>query len=83
MRFNGLGVLKLSIAIALVALIWMLLLPSISDLQSVRSRIDGNRAAGVNPTAVFYTDHPGMADIERNIDSIVNAKLSSFWKPGD
>jgi len=29
-----------------------------SDIPSVRDRIDGNRKAGVNPTAVFYTDHP-------------------------
>jgi hypothetical protein len=35
--------------------------------------------AGINPSAVFYTDHPKMAEIERRIDRVVNSEESSFW----
>jgi hypothetical protein len=65
----------------LIAFVWLFLLPSLSTLASIRQRIDGNRAAGINPTAVFYTDHPGMADIERSMAASVEAPTQWFWKP--
>jgi hypothetical protein len=58
----------------------MFVLPVVGEFPSVRQRIEGNRAAGINPTAVFYTDHPAMADIERSIAAKVNAPNSSFWQ---
>jgi len=74
-------VMKLSLALIVIAVVWLTVLPRLSDIPSVRGRIDGNRNAGVNPTAVFYTDHPGMADFERSIQSRVDAPTGWFWKP--
>jgi len=71
----------LALALVMMAVIWLSVLPRLSDIPSVRDRIDRNRNAGVNPTAVFYTDHPGMADFERNIQSRVEAPNGWFWKP--
>jgi hypothetical protein len=80
MRFINLGVLKFGCACALVVAVWMFVLPVLGEFTSVRQRIEGNRAAGINPTAVFYTDHPSMADIERSIAAKVNAPTGSFWQ---
>ncbi|MCY2976196.1 MAG: hypothetical protein NTW52_16195 [Planctomycetota bacterium] len=80
MRFINTGVLKFACACAVVVAVWMLVLPVVGDFPSVRQRIEGNRAAGINPTAVFYTDHPAMADIERSIAAKVNAPTGSFWQ---
>jgi len=72
--------LKILFCIMLViAGVWMIILPLVSDLPTVRKRIENNRTAGINPTAVFYTDHPGMVDIERNIQARVDSSPESFW----
>lgn len=63
-----------------VFVLWTWILPRISDLDVVRNRIEKNRAAGINPTAVFYTDHPGMSSIERNIAARVEHPNKSFWQ---
>jgi hypothetical protein len=73
--------IKLALSMVLIAVIWLTVLPRLSDIPSVRERIERNRNAGVNPTAVFYTDHPGMADFERSIQSRVEAPTGWFWKP--
>ncbi len=82
MRINSSGQLRFACASALVVIVWMCVLPVIGNFPSVRKRIDGNRAAGINPTAVFYTDHPAMADIERAIAARVDAPTGSFWHFG-
>jgi len=74
------GLFQFILACTIIIAIWMFVLPVVSDFPSVRHRIDGNRDAGINPTAVFYTDHPGMADIERSIASRVDSPTGSFWK---
>jgi len=74
------GFFQLMFACTIITAIWMFVLPVVSEFPSVRHRIDGNRNAGINPTAVFYTDHPGMSDIERSIASRVNSPTGSFWK---
>jgi len=75
------GTTQLSIAMIIIVGVWLFLLPRVSDIPSVRARIDSNRGAGINPTAVFYTDHPGMADIERSVQSRVESPGGWFWKP--
>jgi len=74
------GTIGLLIAILAIVGVWLLVLPTVSNLPSVRERIDSNHAAGINPTAVFYTDHPGMADIERSVQSRVDSPTGWFWK---
>ena len=52
-----------------MAIVWGWVLPRLATLDAVRSRIDSNRRAGINPTAVFYTDHPTMPEIENRIEA--------------
>ena len=74
------GVWRLSFALLAILAVWLIVLPAVSQMDPVRHRIDANREAGINPTAVFYTDHPSMADIERRMDAKVNAPSAWFWK---
>jgi hypothetical protein len=74
------GVVRLSLATVAIMAVWLVVLPAVGELASVRQRIEGNHAAGINPTAVFYTDHPAMADIERRIAAKVDAPSAWFWK---
>ena len=63
--------------LAVMAIIWGWVLPRLTDLDAVRSRIDSNRKAGINPTAVFYTDHPTMREIENRIENRIGARPSA------
>jgi len=74
------GAVRLSFAAVAIIAVWLVVLPALGQLASVRHRIDGNHAAGINPTAVFYTDHPAMTDIERRIAAKVDAPSAWFWK---
>ena len=51
---------RLAVALAAVAVIWLLLLPRIAALPAVRATIEQNEAAGVDPAAKFYTEVPAM-----------------------
>ena len=70
---------RLLIAVVAIVACWGFVLPKLAQLPSVRDRIDRFEQAGINPSAVFYTDHPKMAEIERRIDSVVNSEQSTFW----
>jgi hypothetical protein len=79
MKSDRSGIYRFAIACSVIVAVWMFVLPVLSDLPSVRNRIERNRAAGINPTAVFYTDHPGMVEIERTIASYVDSRSGAFW----
>ena len=59
--------------LAAMAIVWGWILPRLATFDAVRSRIETNRKAGINPTAVFYTDHPTMPDIENRIENRIDA----------
>lgn len=67
--------------LASVTMIWLTILPRIGQVPTVRMRIESNQAAGINPTAVFYSDHPSMRETERKIESIVDHSDGAFWAP--
>lgn len=73
--------LGLVFVLASVSMIWLTILPRIGQVPTVRMRIESNQAAGINPTAVFYSDHPSMRETERKIESIVYHSDGAFWAP--
>jgi hypothetical protein len=75
------GILRLVLVGLVVGFVWLYVLPRIGESPSVQHRIQRFRQAGINPTAVFYTDHPEMANIERNIAAHVDHSQGAFWKP--
>lgn len=73
------GGTKLTASVILLAIIWLGILPLFSRLPNVQEKLDTYQRAGIDPYAVFYSDHPGMRDVERRVDSIVNGHDDSFW----
>lgn len=52
------GGLKLLLIAAAAAVLWLVILPAIASLPAVQSRIEFNEERGIDPAAMFYTDHP-------------------------
>lgn len=48
--------LKLTCAVLLTGLIWLVVLPRLSRWEPIRERIRANEAAGIDPSALFYSD---------------------------
>jgi hypothetical protein len=71
----------LVIVLGIVSTVWLVVLPRIGESPAVRIRIERHRSSGINPTAVFYTDHPGMTNIERSVASCVDHPDRAFWIP--
>lgn len=57
---------KLLAMSALMAIIWLVMLPRISRIQSIRTMIDSQQAAGIDPSAMFYSDLEHLSYRERN-----------------
>jgi hypothetical protein len=53
---NIAGRCKLLLATTFITLIWTVLLPRISTWQPIESMIRAHRDAGVDPSAMFYSD---------------------------
>jgi len=58
-------------ALAIAGLLWLVLLPAIGNVPSVRRYIDYNERAGIDPSAKFYSELPAMG---RLIDRAVTAQ---------
>ena len=50
------GRCRLLMAATFVALIWMVVLPRVAKWQPVESMIRSHQAAGIDPSAMFYSD---------------------------
>lgn len=46
----------LLITTLLIAFIWMVLLPRVAKWQPIQNRIRAHEAAGIDPSAMFYSD---------------------------
>lgn len=70
----------LFITLALSCLVlWGIVLPRIAQWDSVQNRADLYSKAGINPAAIYYTDHPSMQEIEARVKRKLHSNnLSSF-----
>lgn len=50
------GAWRLAVACAAIALLWLAVLPMVGRQEAVRRHIDRNRARGIHPDAMFYTE---------------------------
>ncbi|MBX3413354.1 MAG: hypothetical protein KF708_11745 [Pirellulales bacterium] len=46
--------------VALAALVWLVVLPTLGNVPSVRAYIEYNERAGIDPSAKFYSELPAM-----------------------
>lgn len=68
MMSNERGATAFGLGCLFVAVIWLLVLPRVARWPQVRARIERNQGAGINPTAVFYTEHPMTRDLNQRIE---------------
>jgi hypothetical protein len=57
------GAVSLGVAVGAIAVIWLVVLPRVGSLGSVREFVRRNETAGINPSAVYYTEVEAMGAI--------------------
>jgi hypothetical protein len=68
----GLG--ALAICTAIIALLWLAVLPQIGNLPAVRATIRRNDSLGIDPSAKFYSELPAMPAL---LDHVRDARRQS------
>jgi hypothetical protein len=63
------GRIALAAIVAVAAVVWLAILPGVADHPAMRANIERNDRLGIDPTAKFYTEVPGMADFREHVDS--------------
>lgn len=77
------GVLHLALAVGCIALVWLVVLPQLGRQANVRAMIDRNEALGIDPSAKFYTELPGMDGYLERVESRRRIAGAAFWGMGD
>lgn len=67
MQRNHNGSIALLGFVVAVVVMWGLILPRVARWQSVQDRADRFSKAGINPAAIYYSDHPSMREIEARV----------------
>ena len=71
---DRLGAIRFAVGCAAIAFLWLLVLPALSRQGSVRRHIERNRAQGIHPDAMFYTEMGAIDGIQL---VYVDGKLTS------
>jgi hypothetical protein len=58
----------LVLVMAVFAVVWCGLLPIVASWEVVKARTDRFEEVGINPAAIYYTDHPSMREMESKIE---------------
>ena len=62
--------LRLALAVAAAGVIWLVILPRVGSWGPVREFVRGNEAAGINPSAVYYTEVEAMGGIGERLKAV-------------
>lgn len=76
-RLRGFYLLMASVAV--IAVLWMMVLPQISGSFSVRTYIERNERLGIDPSVKFYTDLPAMPALYDRIERANHREAGAFW----
>ncbi|MEC7978453.1 MAG: hypothetical protein VX189_05915 [Planctomycetota bacterium] len=69
---------KLTLFVVAVLGGWCLLLPRVSQLESVQNRVQYYEERGIDPAAFFYDDHPGSELWESKVRDAVERNPKAF-----
>jgi hypothetical protein len=58
---------------------WGWILPWVNSCQDVRQYVERQRSAGINPSSLYYTEHPSAMAWEDSIRDRVDQNASLFW----
>jgi hypothetical protein len=72
---------RLSFALTVLGLVagWWIVLPQLSEIPLIHEHIEAMRRQGINPSAIYYSDHPGHRDWERRIQDRIIRNQQAFW----
>ncbi|MBC8350660.1 MAG: hypothetical protein H8E66_01655 [Planctomycetes bacterium] len=70
---------RLSLALAAIVVIWGLVLPRLERMPTVQARIKHLNENGIDPAALFYSDHEGMGRWEASIRETQRQHPEAFW----
>ena len=73
--------LRFVVAIVAVGVLWLVLLPNLGEVPTIRAQIEANEAQGINPGAMYYTELEAMPRIIDEVDRKREAASEAFWKP--
>lgn len=73
------GILRLMGASALVAFVWLVALPHLCARPEMRERIERERAAGIDPGAMFYTELPAMHRLRGRMNRLESERPGAWW----
>lgn len=80
-RSSRSGVRSLLASCAILAIVWLIVLPAVARIPAVRAHIARNAASGIDPSAKFYSELPGMSVILERVDSAHRRSGAVFWNP--
>lgn len=63
-----------------VAFLWLIVLPWIGSFPAVQAKIAREEAAGIDPSAKFYTELEAMGRLSERLDGIRHANHDAFWR---
>ena len=61
---------RLAAAVAVIAAVWLGVLPWVARQPGIRSYVERNDALGIDPSAKFYTELPLMPELFDRVESI-------------
>lgn len=75
------GVRRLLAASAVLGVVWLVILPAVARIPSIRDYIAFNQSRGIDPGVKFYSELPGMSVILERVDSAHRRSGAVFWNP--
>ena len=63
---------------AALAIVWLLVLPAVAERPAMRRYIERNERLGIDPSAKFYTELPGMPDFFDHTDTARRRHAAAF-----
>ncbi|HEX4147221.1 MAG TPA: hypothetical protein VHY91_27235 [Pirellulales bacterium] len=63
---------------AIIALVWLGALPLLGRQPAIRHHVERNQSLGIDPSAKFYTELPGMPDFFDRTDTARRQHAATF-----
>jgi len=76
------GWIVLSVIVAVMTIVWLGVLPLLSQHPSIRSVAKWQEAHGIDPAAMFYSDVPAVGDAERKFETLQKEHPDALWHWG-
>lgn len=70
---------RLAGCVAVVASIWLVVLPFVASRPEIRSYIEHNKDVGIDPSAKFYTELPVMPQVYDRVEQVKRSNTAAFW----